>query len=205
MKKIEIFIFTLIILVVNLPLFTGGSIEMMTYSIEPEASGQYWRLLTHPFAHNSIYHMGIDSLAFLSLYWQLGEKSPAKRLLYVFFCGIISLIAIDYQLREMAVNTYCGLSGIDHGLMVIVGLEMVYGNKQLRNAGLIITTIIIGKGIIENIAGGLLFESAHLGYVGIPIIMSHTGGIIGGVLIYYIANCRIKNHSRSEIIRLQRN
>ena len=188
MKKLEITIFTLIIIAVNIPLFLGCSMEHMIYSLDAVKNGEIWRLLTHPFAHNSTYHMLIDSTAFLMLYYQLQNTSPVSRFLYIFLSGLFSFIAINFQLPFLPTNTYCGLSGIAHGLMVVIGLEMLYGTSELRKAGIIMLLIIFLKCLLETITGKIIFESFHFGNVGIPVTMSHTGGAIGGIISYYALN-----------------
>ena len=194
MKKLEITFFSLIIILVNIPLFLGISIEPMTYSLDAVMNGQIWRIFTHPFAHISIYHMLIDASAFLMLYHQLKQNSPVKRLSYIIICGIFSLIAINIQLAQLNINTYCGLSGIAHGLMAIIGLEMIYGEKETRKAGVIMTAVIISKCLLETLTGTLLLQSYHLGNVGVPITMSHTGGLAGGISAFYMLNInQIKN------------
>ena len=198
MKKVELTLFTLIITVINMPLFFSScNIVIMTYSSDAVRSGEIWRLFTHPFAHNSIYHMLIDASAFIMLYYQLQTSSAIKRLLYVLVCGLFSFTAINIQLIQLGINSYCGLSGIAHGLMTILTLEILYHDEKSQKTGIIILAILFSKCLYESISGQILFEQFHFGYVGIPVTSSHTGGMIGGIIGFYLMNLKTLNESNS--------
>ena len=56
---------------------------------------------------------------------------------------------------------------------------------------LIAIGILVGlfaKSIYEAAVGHVFFESTHLGYVGIPVVVSHLAGVIGAVVIYTLLN-----------------
>ncbi len=190
MKKTETTIFALLILAINLPMLLGGSSAVMAYSPAAVNAGHYWCLLTHPFAHVSIYHLVIDVSAFFLLLGQLKEPSTARRIAYLFCCGLLSLVAIRYQLLRDGIEAYCGLSGIDHGLMAICALESIHGDRQLRKSSIVMLTILAIKCVIEICSGSLLLAALHPGNVGIPVAMSHAGGLAGGITGFYLLNLR---------------
>jgi hypothetical protein len=89
---------------------------------------------------------------------------------------------------------YCGISGIAHGLMAIWCMERIFGVKtnaeqktEQRIAGVVLLGLI-AKCIYEVIAGHVLFESMHLGDVGVPVVASHLWGVIGALAVFPVCN-----------------
>lgn len=186
MKKLETYIYITIIAILNLPLLFGKFPASMIFVPEKIMAGQIWRLLTHPFVHVSWYHLLLDATAFIILYNQLSENIT-RRTLYVIGCGLISLIAVIPVLPNLNSTGYCGLSGIAHGLMTIISLDLIT-NKQTRNIGLVTTALITGKCIFEAATGQMFFNFIHSNLIGCPIAMAHVGGAIGGLAIFTIFN-----------------
>ena len=155
-------------LTVNIPLLSGGFFDQLIYSPEKVLVGQWWRIVTHPFVHVSIYHLLLDGAAFLLLYAQLVEKSIVKRLGYLLAIHVAVALAVTTNLSVQTVG-YCGLSGLAHGLMAIWCLERIgslkengFGDKteRLIAAGVFIGLLI--KCIFEVTVGHAFFETMHL-------------------------------------------
>ena len=189
---IELGIFLLALLAINLPMLTGNM--NYNYSFFPDcvAAGEWWRVFTHAFAHISLYHLLIDAGAFIMLYHGLAERSLARRLFYVTFCMLGSL-GISMLSPAMKVGGLCGLSGAAHGLMAIGALEMIGAgvkDYRLRNMGLITFGVVVGKSIIEALTGKVMFAFLHLGNVGTPLTLSHAGGVLAGIVAYMLVRRR---------------
>ena len=144
-----------------------------------------WTLFTHPFVHVTGYHLLLDASAFALLYHSLADWSPLRRWSTVFICGTASLILTILMTPDLYRLGFCGLSGIGHGLMAVVGLKTllnpeVEGLERRIMAGLTLGLLV--KVIIEVATGDVFFKASHLGDVGHPITACHAGGFIGGCL-----------------------
>jgi len=194
MIRREIKIYTLLIILMNLPLLWGKVFKEMIFIPEEVTNGQFWRIATHSFVHVTWYHLLLDSAAFFLLYFQLEEKSLLKRTIYVATCTLSSLLAVILVLPKIAVTGYCGLSGTAHGLMAICSLEMILAkDKSVSLTGMICIGLLITKCIFESITGTMLFNFIHHDLIGVPIAMAHVGGLIGGILTYIAFSTRNLN------------
>ncbi len=187
-KKIEFFIFAVIIMLCNLHLFTNTFPENTALFPKNLFAGEWWRIFSHYFAHISWYHLLIDAGAFLILFFSIEKKT---RYLYFAACAIGSLVTPLIFSDTIYTNGLCGLSGIAHGLMVIAALEMTK-IKQTKIVGFVAFSIIILKTTIELIFSPSALSFLHIGDVGIPITECHVGGIIGGLTIFLIKKYAVK-------------
>jgi rhomboid family GlyGly-CTERM serine protease len=189
MKKIELTILNLVLIAANVSLLGGSVNDGLVYLPQAVASGQFYRLLTHPFVHVSVYHLLIDGLAFFLLYWQMEEKSLIKRMACLLGIHVSVLAAVTFFSPLTATLGYCGLSGIDHGLMALWCLEQLVQKDPLRTKTALITLgILIGKSVYEMLTGTMLFASFHPGSIGTPIVVSHAGGILGAFVVFVLLN-----------------
>ena len=176
----EILCFVLLLLFFNLSAPTDSS----AFYLFPGAlfNGEFTRWLSFAWKHNSFYHLVLDASAFIFLYQTLRCGLNA-RLLHLFSCiffsGLIPLL-IDPRLGEIGL---CGLSGVAHGLTLICALEMAENSTGAsQRVAVLIFAGVLGKTILEQITGTVLFAEHHLGNVGIPIASCHFGGALGGIL-----------------------
>ena len=193
MKRNEIITYTAILAVVNVPLFFGGIFESMIFMPSNILNGQVWRIVTHPFVHVSFYHLLLDGVAFLMLYNQLEAKTLAGRTVYVAAAAVFSMLVVTLVLPYSTAVGYCGLSGIDHGLMAICALEMIKSKDADRAGrwfGLISLVLVLGKSLYEAYSGHMFLEFMHFSMMGSPIAISHLGGIIGGVTVFAVCYAR---------------
>jgi len=180
--KIELFIFAAIIVLCNTHLFTNSFPENTALFPEKLFAGEWWRILTHYFAHLSWYHLIIDSTAFLILFFSIDKK---KRYLYLIACAAGSLILPLIFSEIIYTNGLCGLSGIAHGLMVVVALDLAQ-NKETKIIGWLAFSVVIIKTTIELAFSPAALSFLHFGDVGIPIAECHAGGIIGGLTTDFV-------------------
>ncbi len=194
MKRWEIYIYVLLIIILNASLAWGTATESMIFSSQEVWTGQWWRIITHPFVHVSWYHLLLDGAAFFILYIQLAERSLLKRTLYVAGCGFSSLLAASVVLPQMNSVGYCGLSGIAHGLMAVCALELIAGdsaNKSAKYSGIACLAVLVGKSLIEALSGRMIFSFFHTDMIGAPIGLAHLGGVAGGCLMFLLLHRNI--------------
>ena len=196
MRRIETIFFIILFALLNLPLLFGGFSDAFIYIPEQVASGQLYRLLTHPFVHISLYHLILDGAAFILLYTQLNAKSLIKRLAYLLGIHAAVTMGVTLAMPTIAANSYCGISGVAHGLMAVWCMERMTAVKttsEQKTEGRIAGIVLIGliaKCVYETVAGHVFFESLHLGNVGIPVVASHLAGVIGAMVVYGIINMK---------------
>jgi len=179
-------IFIIFLVMTNTHLVTGNINGSLAFFPSAVGSGEWWRLVTHPFVHITWYHLLLDGVAFFLLYGELNTQRVSKKIFYVVICGTCSLITV--LLTEPAIYSIglCGLSGIAHGLMAISSLEMMR-EKESFKTGSILLSIVVVKSMYEALAGDVLFSFMHFGLCGSPIAVSHAGGVLGGLVAYYIS------------------
>lgn len=149
------------------------------------AAGEWWRLLSWPLVHVSRYHLLLDGVAFLMLYAGLEERRAGRRLLLFAACAAGSLLlplAIAPQIQQLGL---CGLSGVAHGLAAVSALEMIRHRSQ-QSLGWILLGGLLLKAAWELATGAVLLQQLHLGDIGQPIVATHAGGALGGLLGYWL-------------------
>jgi len=177
----ELPVLLLLLLLVNASLLHGAAPQPWILFMG-EFPGQWWRFLTHPLAHTSIYHLLLDAGAFLSLYIALkGRLWQRLELLAVSAGG--SLAAALLTTPELGRIGFCGLSGVGHGLMAAIALQLCGSNlRPTRRIGALTLALTVLKAGIEAVTGSVVLAGLHAGDVGVPIAACHAGGLLGGVL-----------------------
>jgi rhomboid family GlyGly-CTERM serine protease len=182
----ELAAISLLLIVVNLPLFSGGVAEGLIFDASIVAQGEWWRVLSYPFVHLSWYHFTLDAGAFLLLWKSLDTFRAAKRIGYA-LAGIgggllWSLLAP----ATVGAIGLCGLSGAAHGLMMALGLEMLTDAKSEqgeRLMGAVSMALLSAKVAWEAISGRALLGALHFGDIGTPVVASHVGGVLGCLIL----------------------
>lgn len=186
-RAFEFRLWTLLLFLTNLPLLKGNIATVLAFFPAEVAAGQWWRLLTFPFVHASLYHLILDAAAFLLLWQALAEERAARRFGYFAACWAGSLLLALTLAPEVQTLGLCGLSGIAHGLLAVVALELLTRSRRRsrnRHAGALLLAGVVGKCALEVATGGALFASLHLGEVGQPVVATHAGGVLGGVVAF---------------------
>ena len=183
-KQKELPILIAAIVVLNIPLLFGWDNRQWIFLAERVWAGQWYRLLTASFVHVGLYHLVLDGLAFVMLYCSLPYASMLKRLLSL--GGIHAAVIVGVTLFNNRPELgYCGLSGIAHGLMTLWCLEMIQNPQHgIRQAGWIGLSVTAAKCAIEAVSGQALLTSWHLGNVGVPVVSSHWGGMLGAIAVF---------------------
>lgn len=178
-----------IIIILNAPLLSGDFADRFVFFTDRVASGEWWRVLTFPFVHVSVYHLLLDSLAFLWLWHDMRDLAARKRWGVMVACWGGSLILPLLLSEQIDVHGLAGLSGIGHGLFAFYCLDCARRAKAAKDqvlyrASLVLVTGLVIKSGLEVFAGQLLFVGLHFGPIGVPIVETHLGGMIGGILAY---------------------
>lgn len=180
----EPWLVTALLVLANLPLLTGRPATALVFFPDRVACGEWWRILTYPLPHVSWYHLLLDGAAFLQLIASLGELGRGHRYLIVLGGGAGSLLlplAVPSPIRQVGV---CGLSGIDHGLMAVAGALLLKAEqRKARWQGGFLLAAVVLKAFVETLTGHILFESLHLGSLGVPVAACHLGGILGSLAV----------------------
>lgn len=183
----DVMVFIALIVLANTHLVTGNLKGALAFYPSAVVSGEWWRLLFHPFVHLTWYHLALDAGAFFLLYRELSHCSLIKRTLTVIAAGTFSLVTAMLVSPEIDNLGLCGLSGIAHGLMAVSALHMLQ-RKEDAQVGLLCLVLVISKSIYEAVAGDVLFAFLHFGLCGTPLAASHAGGVLGGIAAYYAGN-----------------
>jgi rhomboid family GlyGly-CTERM serine protease len=191
-RRPELLFWALLLAVANFPLLSGSVAESLVFYPGALADGQWWRVLTFPFVHLSGYHLLLDAVAFLLLYQGLEEEKRCRRLLYVILPAAFSLL-LSLSSPVVKASGLCGLSGVAHGLMAITALELISRHSRrtpLFRAGSVILAGVVAKTLLEVITGQVLFAGLHFGEIGLPVVASHAGGLVGGLIAFVLLNRR---------------
>jgi len=184
-QRFDLILLAGILLTANYHLFTGKTNYFMIFFPRAVVEGQWWRIFTHPFVHFTWYHFFLDAGAFVLLYTGLMETRISRKMVYLATSGAGSLIAVLLTEPMIYSKGLGGLSGIAHGLMAVSALEMLEQNQKSK-IGWVCFGVIIFKSIYETLSGHVLFPFLLLGLCGTPLEVCHAGGVIGGLLGYWI-------------------
>lgn len=169
----------------NLHLAGIGSAGTKIFLPEAFAGGQWWRMLTYPFVHVSWYHLLLDAGAFFLLYAEIENKQTSHKLFCLMCCTATSLAVALLASPLIESRGLGGLSGTAHGLMAYCGLEMM-AKKSDRRIGQITFWLVALKSTWEALSGQVVFGFMHLGSCGTPLAACHLGGVLGGILAYWL-------------------
>jgi len=186
--RFELIFFAVILIIANTPLLGGMVREHLVFFPSRVAAGEWWRVITHPFAHVSWYHLFLDGAAFLMLYAELRHWSTRRRVAAVAASAMASLVAALTSPNISSLG-FCGLSGVAHGLMAISAIEMIRGGEVWeRRAGWCAFLIVVVKALVEAASGNVLLGFLHFGLMGVPNAACHAGGVIGGLVFAGLVN-----------------
>lgn len=189
-KEFEIRALIGMLFLANLGLLLGNT-PAINLMFQPDAvvTGQWWRLITWPFVHVSRYHLLLDATAFLLLYSGLQESRWQTRLGYLLatFAGSLLLpLLISPEISQLGL---CGLSGPAHGFFAISALELRQTDNGKKLGNLLLFLLILKTGW-ELISGTIILQQFHLGDIGQPIVATHAGGMLSGLISYHFRKNR---------------
>lgn len=183
--SLEAGVFLSLLAICNLPL-VFGNVPDLAFDLEAVRGGDWWRVLTHGFAHVSLYHLLLDAGTFPWLYRSLIQPRMHLRWLYVGGGLAGSLAAAVLTDPALATHGLAGLSGISHGLFGIVLLEMIQRRTLSPVLGTVLFSMLVLKAAFEAVTGDVFLAWVHLGDLGMPMAVAHTGGLLGGLLVFLL-------------------
>lgn len=179
-----------LLLLFNLGLLLGhGPARALMYDPAAVAGGAWWRIATWPWVHVSRYHLLLDGAAFLLLYHGLQAPSRSLRVGYLLAVSAGSLLLPVVATPQLARYGLCGLSGPAHGLLAISLLELATRSTS-RALGRWLLAGLLAKTAWELCSGSVFLHQWHIGDIGIPIVTTHAGGLLGGLLAFTLAQHR---------------
>ena len=187
MKYRECWIYLIFMALANIGLLTDSVAANLYYYPDLVFNGEIHRLFTHAFVHVSWYHLLLDGSAFIMLYNIIEEPSIYKRSLYVLGANISCVIGVTWILPFYDSIGFCGLSGIDHGLMTIWALQVIrQKDKAVSRIGQITFITVLAKALYEAVSKHVFFDFMHANLMGQPVTISHISGIAGAILLFII-------------------
>lgn len=180
--KLELAAIGIVLLALNWQLVFGIVPVGLVLLPDEVLGGEIWRLITFALVHNSVYHLALDGSAVLTLYSLLPE-SRSTRAGQFFACALCSGVVPLFLEPNLNQIGLCGLSGAATGLITIIAWNQCQSTSQWANLyGRVTLAGLMLKIIYEMATGHPLFESWHLGNIGVLVPSCHLGGLIGGLL-----------------------
>jgi rhomboid family GlyGly-CTERM serine protease len=181
----ELVAFAGLLIVANLHLLGAPTAEALIFQGDRVIAGELWRVFTHPFVHVSFYQLALDGGAFFLCYMTLRQPHLGKRLMAIVICSLGGLGGAYLFGSVTVAYGFCGLSGAAHGVLALSMLEMISDEDRInRMTGCVCLAILIGKCVYEVITGVPFLGGLHFGNIGVPLLGSHLGGAVAGMLIY---------------------
>ncbi len=185
----ELVVFAGLLVAANLHLLGVPTAEALVFQGDRVVAGEFWRLLTHPFVHVSFYHLALDGGAFFLCCMTLRQPCLGKRLTAIVICSLSGLGGAYLFGSATTAYGFCGLSGAAHGVLALSTLEMISDEDRInRITGCVCLAILIGKCVYELITGVPFMGGLHFGNIGVPLLGSHLGGAVAGMMIYGLWN-----------------
>ena len=86
--------FAILLVLLNLPLLTGGFAGFFAFLPDAVWAGEWWRLVTPPFVHVSPYHLLLDAAACFTAYAELRQRRGLERLGFVAAVGVFAAVQL---------------------------------------------------------------------------------------------------------------
>ena len=156
-------------------------VELLRFSREEIAAGQWWRLLTGNLVHLGYPHLFLNlaGLAVISLL-----LAPAMTVPQWAVTGVVSMCGVGLGLWwfDPALYWYVGLSGALYGLLLGGAIAEF---RQQKLIGAIIALYTVGKIVWEQIYGAV--ESSEKITGGNVIVNAHLYGMVcGGAAAFFL-------------------
>lgn len=169
-------LFALLASLLILALQLGGetSRQLLLYERTAIESGDWYRLLSCHWLHLDWTHAGMNiaGLWLLALIDTLNRGIGTQLCRSLFLCLAVGLLlyALEPQLQW-----YVGLSGVLHGLFIIVLLDMIHGRRD--PLALAVLAVLIGKLAWEHYHGALTQDALSAQV----IVSAHSFGALAGL------------------------
>ena len=161
-----------------------------------------WRLFTGHLVHGSLTHLLLN-LAFFMALGGLRERRVGTIRFLLEYALLAACVAVGVRLLHSGWSSYCGLSGVVYGTLVLVLLD------HRRDANRKTHTPSLGAWVVGCISIKTTFELAGGGWVLGPgaledsfgvlyLAGSHAAGIVGGLLLALVARSSARRFPAQE-------
>lgn len=141
----------------------------LRYDREAIEGGQLWRLVTCHLVHMNAWHMAMNLTGFL-LCWFFFTDLMTRRMLWTWLAASAPVVGLAFFFLDPDMNRYVGLSGLLHGLLVLLLVSGWRGNPILHS---VVLAVIAGRMVWEQMPGydvdylrgfidGSVYVNAHL-------------------------------------------
>ncbi len=167
----------------QLSLQTGG--DWFQYSQTEISAGQWWRFITGNMIHLNWLHFAVNALAFVVIVMLLPDIMRWGELFVVFLLCCFG-VTLGLWVFSPSVYWYVGLSGVLHGVLVVLLLLEIVAGKQLWSITLFVLVLL--KLIWEGLFGALPGSESTVG--GPVLVQAHSYGAVTGVVIFFVLQCK---------------
>ena len=154
--------------------------ELLAYDRQAIFKGEIWRIMTAPFVHFSIGHLGWNVLVFGAAGWVIESKKIWGFWILCLFSSLSSGLIFLWAMPELMF--YGGLSGLATGAVVYLCLYEVKTTGKERLIWLTILVLIGVKIIIEVTTSNSLFVHIDTNFQLLPA--AHILGYAGAVIVW---------------------
>ncbi len=142
------------------------------------ARGEVWRLWTGHLVHMTTMHFVYDVGVGMALLWVAPRVRP--------WLWLMPLVAVAVLQMRPELDVYAGLSGVLHGITVLVGFQLArtaQGFDRLL-AGLLVAGVCV-KAAVECLVGTSYFSGAFdMG--GVTLHEAHLAGVLVGLALLVV-------------------
>lgn len=168
-----------LVVVVCLLLSFDGVSDFFVYRRSGLFSGEYWRFISGNFVHINWQHLWLNLAAWL-LIWIYGASvcTAFMWLLSLLFCA--AGVSVGLLLWLPGIEEYSGLSGVLHGLFIVVaGLRLLVQRNDYSAWGVL--AVVAAKLVYESSRGGLEITGT---WIGLPVVSeAHLYGTASGAVV----------------------
>ena len=151
---------------INTLVALGANYQMFTVGLD-----QFWRLLISGFLHANIFHLLMNMMALYNLGTAMEKEIGSAKFALVLYGSVLAGSLFSLTFHENTISV--GMSGGLYGLLGVY-IMTAYKHGDLRNPA-ITRTIFIN--LLINFVNGVDFYA-------------HIGGLVAGIMFYYILNNR---------------
>lgn len=141
----------------------------LRYDREAIEAGQVWRLMTCHLVHLNLWHMAMNLTGFL-LCWFFFTDLMTRRMLWTWLGVSAPVVGLAFFILDPQLGRYVGLSGLLHGLLILLLISGWRGNPILHS---VVLAVIGGRMLWEQLPGydvnylrevidGSVYVNAHL-------------------------------------------
>ncbi len=181
-RRIEQATVLTLVIVVCLLLSLAAVSGLFVYWRDGILHGEYWRLVTGNFVHLNWQHASLNLVAWF-LVWVYGARvcGLATWLVSLLLCA--SGVGIGLLLLLPEIELYSGLSGVLHGLLVVVaGLRLLAWRRDYSAWAILVA--VLAKLVFEGVWGS---AGATVDWIGMMVVSeAHLYGALSGALLFIV-------------------